>query len=476
MNHTQVLPSGTRIESYEIQKVLGIGGFGITYQAYDHVLNQTVAIKEYFPTDVAYRKSHCNTVSQQNKQDQEFYQYGLQRFLDEARTLAKFRNDNIVRISHYIQANATAYLIMDFEAGISLSQKLKHDKILPEDAIYHIMTPLLQGLYDVHQQNILHRDIKPSNILLRADHTPVLIDFGSARATASNQNTALTAVITPGYAPFEQYNGDNQGAWTDIYGLGATIYHCMTGVAPPFATLRISASYQKRADPTTASFKKLGTQYSKSLIQLIEWMIHSEPKKRPQTTTEVLNFIQKETSSSQQTNLLFKPNKLILNNSPPSINLQAQSINIENMTVSPDRLSINLAQAIGPIAKILIKKAQAQTSDPMQLVQSLAKHISSEQQRQQFIKQSGGSFPPKEAENISIFHEKNKESHSVTAITQDGLSHAINCLSYYLGPIAKILVNKIAQTVDSQEALITQLADELDNDEHRKDFIKRMKA
>jgi serine/threonine-protein kinase len=205
-------------------------------------------------------------------------------------------------------------------------------------------------------------------------------------------------------------------------------------------------------------------------------MIHSEPKKRPQTTTEVLNFIQKETSSSQQTNLLFKPNQPILNNSPPSINLQAQSINIENMTISPDRLSINLAQAIGPIAKILIKKAQAQTSDPMQLVQSLAKHISSEQQRQQFIKQSGISFPPKEAKNISINHEKNKESHSVTAITQDGLSHAINCLSYYLGPISKILVNKIAQTVDSQEELLTQLADELDNDEHRKDFIKRMKA
>ena len=131
MNRTQVLPSGTRIESYEIQKVLGIGGFGITYQADDHVLNQTVAIKEYFPADVAYRESHCNTIYQQDKQDQEFYQYGLQRFLDEARTLAKFRNDNIVRISHYIQANATAYLIMDFEAGISLAQKLKYYPKMP---------------------------------------------------------------------------------------------------------------------------------------------------------------------------------------------------------------------------------------------------------------------------------------------------------------------------------------------------------
>ena len=429
MHQVQALTSGTKIESYEIQQVLGVGGFGITYQAYDHVLKQTVAIKEYFPSDVAYRDKHSHNIRPRSQKDQEFYQYGLQRFLDEARTLAKFRNDHIVRISHYIEANASAYLIMDFEAGQSLSQHLKQHKTLSESKSLQLLMPLLQGLQTVHAKNILHRDIKPSNILLRSNHSPVLIDFGSARPSINEQDTLLTAVVTPGYAPFEQYNGDNQGAWTDLYGLGATIYHCITGVAPPFATLRIAADYQKKIDPINTGFDVLHSHYSADFIHLIQWMMHSNPQHRPQSVADVLAHIKQKKLYGHDETRLYKidpptptpsPSPSLRNTinansvnhtqSQPSNRLQTtanagntirsavatqfQTANVVKVAHTLEQLSINLSRAIGPIAKILVKKAHMKTSDPVELVQQLAQHIASQQQRSQFIKASGLKLPP----------------------------------------------------------------------------------
>jgi serine/threonine protein kinase len=512
MNQVHALASGTRIESYEIQRVLGVGGFGITYQAYDPILKQTVAIKEYLPSDIAYRDNNSDTVRQQGKEDQEFYQYGLQRFLDEARTLAKFRHDHIVRISHYIEANATAYLIMDFEAGESLSQYLKQHKTLSERHILQLLMPLLQGLQTVHAKNILHRDVKPSNILLRTNNAPVLIDFGSARPSMNECDTVLTAVVTPGYAPFEQYNGDNQGDWTDLYGLGATIYHCMTGEAPPFATLRIAANYQKNVDPINARFEALHSDYSVDLITLIQWMIRSNPKSRPQSVADVLEYIQEKQLYSDDKTLIYKTNttsihppynnnitaKTVASNHTqpqvaksiytcandkthsepqPSLYTQSQASNNLQYTQTVEQLSINLSRAIGPIAKILIKKAQTQTSDPNVLVQQLAKHISSQEQRDQFIKVSGFKVPtiplPK---NMMTTASQNGRGQTTTdtEINSHTIERTIRVLSTYMGPIAKILVHRTVKKVASPKELFQQLSKELANQQQRKEFINKM--
>ena len=220
------LSPGTVIDSYEVSRVLGVGGFGVTYRAFDRTLQRDVAMKEYLPTGLAIRTPDGTTVSPKSDNDLENYEYGLKRFLDEARTLAKFREPNIVRVIRYLEAHGTAYFIMDYEDGESLSGRLKRVGTMAEDVISAIMLPILGSLKAVHEQGFLHRDIKPGNIYIRKDGSPVLLDFGAARQALGEQSRAMTGMVTPGYAPFEQYFASGkQGPWSDIYGIGATMYH-----------------------------------------------------------------------------------------------------------------------------------------------------------------------------------------------------------------------------------------------------------
>src|SRR5712692_4493929 len=195
------LPVGSHIESYEIAGVLGIGGFGITYKGYDHSLHCDVAIKEYLPHGLAFRTGDGTTVIPKSDNDKKSYDYGLKRFLEEARILAKFKERSIVRVSRFLEINGTAYLIMDYEDGESLAEYLQKSGVLMEAEIRAIILPILEGLSAVHEKDFLHRDIKPGNIYLRKDGPPVLLDFGAARQALSERTQALTGMVTPGYAP-----------------------------------------------------------------------------------------------------------------------------------------------------------------------------------------------------------------------------------------------------------------------------------
>src|SRR3990172_6983225 len=175
------LPVGTRIESYEIASVLGVGGFGITYKGYDHSLHCNVAIKEYLPHGLALRTADGSTVIPRSDNDKNYYQYGLQRFLDEARILAKFKERSIVRVSRFLEANGTGYLVMDYEEGDSLAERIKRAGPLDEAEIRALLPSVLHGLRAVHAKGIMHRDIKPGNIFLRRDGSPGVLDFGAAR-------------------------------------------------------------------------------------------------------------------------------------------------------------------------------------------------------------------------------------------------------------------------------------------------------
>ena len=236
------LQAGHKLHWYEIEKVLGQGGFGITYLAYDANLDQRVAIKEYLPMELAVREGNHSVYPASQAQD-ERYQWGLDRFLSEARTLAKFKHSAIVRVLSVFEENNTAYMVMEYQRGQSLQQILERERTLSEVDLTAMVKPMLDGLESIHAAGFIHRDIKPANIFVNDEGYPVLLDFGSARQALGEHTRTLTSVVSPGYAPFEQYysKSDRQGPWTDIYGLGATLYRCISGLQPMAAIDRSEA-------------------------------------------------------------------------------------------------------------------------------------------------------------------------------------------------------------------------------------------
>jgi serine/threonine protein kinase/peptidoglycan hydrolase-like protein with peptidoglycan-binding domain len=233
------LPPGTRLRGYEIVAVLGHGGFGITYRARDGNLDRDVAIKEYLPTALAVREDRATVLPRTTALADEF-RWGRERFLDEARTLAKLEGaPAIVRVYDYLEANGTAYMVMALLDGESLARRLGRDGTLSQMAVERLFHPLLDGLEAVHAAGFLHRDIKPDNIIVDARGAPTLIDFGAARASMAGRSTPLTAIFTPGFAAGEQFTSAKQGPWTDIYGLSATLYCAITGRSPPSAFERM---------------------------------------------------------------------------------------------------------------------------------------------------------------------------------------------------------------------------------------------
>lgn len=453
--YSQTLPIGTRIGSYEIQNVLGEGGFGITYGAYDHVLNQTVAIKEYLPRDIACRQADGLTVAARSADMQASYAYGLERFLEEARTLAKFRDASIVRVLSYVQAHGAAYLVMDFEQGESLAQRLKRVGRLDETAIRALLEPLLRGLRCIHAQHFLHRDIKPANILLRRDGAPVLLDFGAARQSLSQQTLLLTAMVTPGYAPFEQYfNDDQQGPWTDLYGLGATLFHCMTGNPPIAATKRAAALFEKRPDPLTPGLESLHKDYSAGLSELVGWLLQPDAKARPQDTAAVLE------------RLAATPHPTWTENAAP-LGPPLDPAVLES-------IRLKLAEEIGPVAGVLVKRACRQTTDPAELTRLLASFLPDEAQRTRFIRNVGAGAPA----TAPLEGAAAQTAPTVPGFIPDAslVEQAKTQLAAYIGPIATTLVRKAATGAETREQFLRRLAAELPDGTQQAEFLRRMKA
>ncbi|RMH22639.1 MAG: serine/threonine protein kinase, partial [Gemmatimonadetes bacterium] len=238
------LPVGAVLAGkYLIGRVLGSpGGFGITYLGWNLHLQTRVAIKEFMPRDLVARSNSRYEIVPHTGDDHESFVYGLGKFLEEARTLAKFDHRNVVQVSDYFEENGTAYLVMKYYDGAPLSDYVAaQGGTIPLDVAVQIFLPVLDALEDVHARGFLHRDIKPSNIYLTDKGRPILLDFGASRQAMSERSRSLSAVLTPGYAPFEQYHRrGRQGPWTDIYACAATFYRVVVGVAPPEANSRMA--------------------------------------------------------------------------------------------------------------------------------------------------------------------------------------------------------------------------------------------
>jgi serine/threonine protein kinase len=281
-----VLKPGYQLHWYSIERVLGHGGFGITYLARDTNLNQQVAIKEFFPADIATRNDDM-TVQPKTNADADQYQWGLDRFRSEAQTLARFDHPNIIRIFTVFEANHTAYLIMRYEKGEALNDILERRKRLSETELLEIVLPILDGLGKVHETGFVHRDIQPANIYIREDKSPVLIDFGAAREAQGKPRT-VTILVAPGYAPYEQYiaNNQEQGPWTDIYGLGATLYRAVAGVAPIDAIERSRGILGSTRDVLVPATVVGQGRYSEAFLKAVDHALMFNEKDRPQTAKE----------------------------------------------------------------------------------------------------------------------------------------------------------------------------------------------
>lgn len=286
IDHKNALPPGYELEAYTIESLLGHGGFGITYLAQDRLLDKPVAIKEYLPQEFAVREGFSTvSVKSNREQDERLYQWGLKRFVAEARNLAKFNHPNIVRVLRFIEANNTAYLVMDYEPGQSLQDYLdRYGCGLDEAVLKEIFLPVLDGLRAVHANGLLHRDIKPHNIYLRADSSPMLIDFGSARVALGEKSRSLVVVFTPGYAPYEQYsNIGNQGPWTDVYGIGASLYYCISRLVVPDANDRSFALLNNEPDPYRPVRSVVTGRYSDGLLDAVDASLAFHVKGRLQS-------------------------------------------------------------------------------------------------------------------------------------------------------------------------------------------------
>ena len=274
------LASGTCIGKYQIASVLGQGAFGITYRAYDSQLGREVAIKEYMPVYFATRQSD-RSVLPRSTQLAEDFRWGRERFLDEARTLAQLEKAaGVVNVYDFLEIYGTAYTVMELVSGETLEARLKRERQLPPAAVEQLLRALQDGLEHVHDAGFLHRDIKPANIILDRAGRPTLIDFGASRAALQDRTRAMTALYTPGYAAFEQFTSARLGPWTDIYALGATLYHCVTGKQPPVASDRMIEDTLVRA---TVAGKG---RHDAAVLAAIDAALKVKAADRPQSVAE----------------------------------------------------------------------------------------------------------------------------------------------------------------------------------------------
>ena len=281
-----VLPPGSRMAEFEITHLIGQGGFGAVYEAWDHTLERTVAIKEYLPTSLSTRGGD-GTVTPLSEKHRETFELGMRSFINEARLLAQFDHPSLLKVYRFWEENGTTYMVMPLYRGKTLRQTLADRPNVDEGWLLRIMDGVTQALAVMHNANCYHRDIAPDNILLlEGSGKPVVLDFGAARRVITDKTQAITVILKPGYAPVEQYAempDMSQGAWTDVYALAAVMHVAVCGRPPPPSVARImSDSYVP-----LAGNELLRQRYSQRLLETIDHALAVRPEQRPQSMLEL---------------------------------------------------------------------------------------------------------------------------------------------------------------------------------------------
>ena len=278
-----LLPGTVLGKRYLVGTVIGAGGFGITYTAFDTVLNQKVAIKEYMPGEFSTRTTSETKVTVYGGEKNEQFETGKRKFFEESRRLAKFRDvPGIVQIFNVFEENETVYIVMEFLDGETLAERLKRDRKIPEQEAVQIILTVLQALEAVHGEGILHRDIAPNNIFLQKGGGVKLLDFGAARSATGTHSKSLTVLYKEGYTPEEQYRSrGDQGPWTDVYAVAATMYRMLTGQVPPGAL-------ERRRKDTLKELSKAGAKVNRTVEAAVMNALNVDTRYRTQSAGQFM--------------------------------------------------------------------------------------------------------------------------------------------------------------------------------------------
>lgn len=286
MQTNAALPDGTLVGEYRILRAIASGGFSIVYLARG-ADDRFYAIKEYLPATLVRREAGALSPTIPGSR-LGTYRQGLKAFFEEGRALARIVHPNVVRVVNFFRANETVYMVMAYERGHTLQQVILRHRgrpgraVLAERHIQRLIDPVMQGLREVHANRLLHLDLKPGNVYLRFDGTPLLLDFGAARQTLGSEAPSLSPMFTPGFAaPELQRRTSPLGPWTDVYGIGATLYACMVAAPPQPADLRALD------DRVGESLDRLSGVYSDGLLNVARHCLALDPMARPQSVFEV---------------------------------------------------------------------------------------------------------------------------------------------------------------------------------------------
>ena len=452
------LPSGYALQEYRIERLLGAGGFGLTYLAIDTNLNLRVAIKEYLPSDIAIRNPD-HSVAPNSSPVAEDFMWGKRRFLDESRTIASFRHPNIVRVMRFFEAKGSAYMVMEYVEGDALPDWIKPRRPLAEAQIMAIAGPLLEGLQVVHTTGYLHRDIKPGNIYIRYDGSPVLLDFGSARQ--SSDGDALTAIVTPGYAPFEQYHSNGQqGPWSDVYAFAGVLYWIVTGNRPLEAAARV------REDTMPPALKAGDrNRYRPEFLAAIDWGLAPHEDDRPQSVHELRAALAGTMEPKLKPAEPAPPPPPPPPAAPKPVHFDAKFL---------DQVERELAQHVGPIAPVMVKKAVKKAQDPAELVQLLAADITHNGLRLKFERRfADQSRPVSRSQPVSASPAGPSGPPSGPSLSPETLRRVETQLAQYLGPVAQVIVRRAALKARDTSELYLMVADEIEDPAEKKAFIRR---
>lgn len=286
----RALPQGYKLQNYRIDRAISRGGFSIVYRAVDDN-GQVVAIKEYLPSGLVLR-TEGSRVHASSIENLDSFRFGMKCFFEEGKALATINHPNVVRVTNFFRANETVYMVMRYERGRTLQQYIQGNQgMLPENFLRHVFSRLLNGLREVHTRRLLHLDIKPANIFIRTDGSPVLLDFGAARQVLASRGRKITPMYTPGFAAPEQYRdaeADQLGPWTDVYGIGASLFACFAAFAPQ------SADSRMREDHYVSARKLWAGKYSDELLSLVDECLKLDIMARPQSVLQVQKLLMKK--------------------------------------------------------------------------------------------------------------------------------------------------------------------------------------
>jgi serine/threonine protein kinase len=469
MDSADTLPIGTQVGHFRIVRLIGRGGFGITYEAWDASLNRAVAIKEYFPAGRATRADDRAGV-EYSPQHAGFFSKGLRRFLDEARTLAQFRDPRIVHVHGYQEAYNTAYMIMDFEHGSSVREVVLQRGVLSASEARSVLLDLLQGLRVIHARRYLHRDIKPANLMCRPDGQVVLLDFGSARLAQGESGDGHTVIVTPGYAPLEQYDEKGgQGPATDLYATGASLLFCLTGDAPPDGLKRALALQEGLKDPLEPVLDAIaaGGPAAAELAGHIRWLMQPLMDKRPADAQTVLERLM--------------PSVPPLTGNEPT--LMPEGPNLRQLRSIPAKLVEPMRQhletLIGAQATPTLFGSLRGAANAQDLIDRIAAKIAEPDVRARAITGlarimgaglAAAAGPQTSATQAAKVQEPLDRGPATQVVDDHSSQFITRALAKFIGPIATMLVRKRIAKATSRAQLIDQLAEEISDPSDRAAF------